>query len=114
MTDCLFCKMVNGEIVPDILYQDDDLMAFKDTQPQAPFHALVIPKKHISTLNDLTTDDAELVGKMFLAAQQIAKEAGIETGGYRTVFNCNKDAGQTVFHLHLHVLGGRILTWPPG
>jgi len=114
MTDCLFCKMATGEIKPDILYEDDDILAFNDVAPQAPFHALVIPKKHIATLNDLTEQDAALVGKILLIAQKIAKQAGISEQGYRTVFNCNEQAGQTVFHLHLHVLGGRDMSWPPG
>jgi len=114
MTDCLFCKMATGEIKPDILYEDDDILAFNDVAPQAPFHALVIPKTHIATLNDLTEQDAALVGKILLIAQKIAKQAGIAEQGYRTVFNCNKQAGQTVFHLHLHILGGRDMSWPPG
>lgn len=114
MTDCIFCKIIAGEIPGDIIYQDDDVLAFRDLNPQAPTHALVIPKKHISTINDIQSDDAELVGKMFLAAQKIAKADGIAEPGYRTVMNCNSGAGQTVFHIHLHVLGGRAMSWPPG
>ncbi|MCW9014280.1 MAG: histidine triad nucleotide-binding protein [Gammaproteobacteria bacterium] len=114
MTDCIFCKIIAGEIPGDIIYQDDDVLAFRDLNPQAPTHALVIPKKHISTINDIQSDDAELVGKMFLAAQKIAKDDGIAEPGYRTVMNCNSGAGQTVFHIHLHVLGGRAMSWPPG
>lgn len=114
MSDCLFCKMVSGEIQADVLYENDDVLAFRDISPQAPFHALVIPKRHIATLNDVLAEDAELMGKLFLAAAHIAKEAGIDAAGYRSVTNCNAGAGQTVFHLHLHVLGGRSMTWPPG
>lgn len=114
MTDCLFCKIASGDIPADILYQDDDVLAFRDLSPQAPTHFLVIPKNHISTLNDLTDQDAPLIGKMFLAAKTIAKQEGMADSGYRTVMNCNSDGGQTVFHIHLHVLGGRGMSWPPG
>jgi len=114
MTDCLFCKMAAGEIEPDIVYQDDELIAFRDINPQAPVHVLIIPRKHISTINDIQSDDAELTGKLFLAAGKIAEQEGIAEQGYRTVMNCNAGAGQTVFHVHLHVLGGRAMTWPPG
>ncbi len=114
MTDCLFCKIVAGEIPADIIYEDDRVLAFRDISPQAPTHALVIPRKHIATLNDLQPDDAELVGQMLLAAKAIAAKDGIADDGYRTVFNCNAGAGQTVFHIHLHVLGGRPMNWPPG
>ena len=114
MTDCLFCKFVNGEIQPQTVYEDDDVLAFRDINPQAPCHVLVVPKRHISTLNDLTSDDAELVGKLYLAARKVAQEEGIDGPGYRTVMNCNEQAGQTVFHIHLHLLGGRQMTWPPG
>lgn len=114
MTDCIFCKIISGDIPGDIVYQDDDVLAFRDLNPQAPTHILVIPRKHISTLNDLQADDAELVGNMYLAAKNIADEEGIAEAGYRTVMNCNAQAGQTVFHIHLHVLGGRPMSWPPG
>ena len=114
MTDCIFCKIISGDIPGDILFQNDDVLAFRDLNPQAPTHFLVIPKKHISTLNDLEADDAELVGKMYLAAKKIATDEGIAEAGYRTVMNCNAQAGQTVFHIHLHVLGGRPMSWPPG
>ena len=114
MTDCIFCKIISGDIPGDIIYQNDDVLAFRDLNPQAPTHVLVIPKKHVSTINDIQPEDAELVGKMFLAAQQIAKDEGIDESGYRTVMNCNAGAGQTVFHIHLHVLGGRGMSWPPG
>lgn len=114
MTDCLFCKINNGEIPAEILYQDDDVTVFRDISAQAPTHFLVIPKKHIASLNELQTADAELTGKLFLAAKKVATDEGIAGNGYRTVINCNADGGQTVFHIHLHVLGGRQLTWPPG
>lgn len=112
--DCLFCKMVQGEIKPDTLYEDDHVLAFRDINPQAPVHFLVVPKQHIATLNDLEDKHAELIGLMYLAAKKIANEQGIADGGYRSLINCNSDAGQTVWHVHLHVLGGRTLTWPPG
>jgi len=114
VSDCLFCKINNGDIPADMLYQDDDVSVFRDISAQAPCHFLVIPKKHISTINDLDNSDAGLVGKMFLAAQDIARQQGISESGYRTVMNCNDDGGQTVHHIHLHVLGGRAMSWPPG
>jgi histidine triad (HIT) family protein len=114
MADCLFCKMVAGEITPDTVYEDEDVLAFRDINPQAPTHVLVVPKRHISTINDLTPDDAELVGKLYLAAQQVAAKDGVAEEGYRTLMNCNAGAGQSVFHIHLHVLGGRPMHWPPG
>lgn len=114
MSDCLFCKMVAGEIKPTTVYEDDEVLAFRDLNPQAPTHVLVIPKAHISTINDVLPDQAALIGKLFLAAQQVAKGEGIAERGYRTVMNCNREAGQSVFHIHLHVLGGRAMNWPPG
>jgi histidine triad (HIT) family protein len=114
MSDCLFCKFVNGEIKPDTVYEDDHVLAFRDINPQAPTHVLVVPKRHISTLNDLSADDGELIGKLYLAAQQVARQEGIDEPGYRTVINCNELAGQSVFHIHLHLLGGRAMAWPPG
>ena len=114
MTDCLFCKMVAGEITPDTVYEDDDVLAFRDINPQAPTHVLVIPKQHIATLNDLDSGHTELIGKMMLAATRIAEQEGFTEQGYRTVINCNKDGGQMVFHIHLHLLGGRAMGWPPG
>lgn len=114
MDDCIFCKIVTGDIPADVIYEDDQVLAFRDLNPQAPTHALVIPRRHISTLNDLTDEDAELIGRMHLAARAVAQQDGIAEAGYRTVFNCNEGAGQTVFHIHLHVLGGRRMTWPPG
>lgn len=114
MKDCLFCKIVHEEITSDVIYETDSVLAFRDINPQAPHHALIIPKKHISTLNDLEAEDANLMGKIFLAARQLASDFGIAESGYRTVLNCNRDAGQAVFHIHLHLLGGRKMSWPPG
>ena len=114
MSDCIFCKIVSGDIPGDIVYQDDDVLAFRDLGPQAPVHVLVIPKRHISTINDLQQGDVELIGKMYLAAKLIAKQEGMDESGYRCVMNCNDDGGQTVHHIHLHILGKRQMTWPPG
>lgn len=114
MTDCLFCKMVSGVIKPDIVFEDDAVLAFRDINPQAPLHVLIVPKQHIPTINDLQPDDAVLIGKLYLAAQHIAAQEGVAVRGYRTVMNCNAEAGQSVFHLHLHLLGGRPMHWPPG
>lgn len=112
MTDCLFCNMVTGEIKPDIVYEDDNILAFRDINPQAPVHILIIPKRHVATLNDL--DDSVLAGQIIGTAIKLAKKEGLAEDGYRTVFNCNADGGQEVFHIHLHLLGGRCMTWPPG
>jgi histidine triad (HIT) family protein len=114
MADCLFCKIIAGEIPGAIVYEDDTLVAFKDINAQAPMHVLVVPRRHVASLNDLTQADDALVGEMTRRAAAIAKAHGHSERGYRTVFNCNADAGQTVFHIHLHVLGGRRLAWPPG
>lgn len=114
MSDCLFCKIIAGEIPSAKVYEDEHVFAFKDILPQAPFHALIVPKRHIATLNDLEAGDAELVGKMYLAAAHIAKEQGYAESGYRTTINCNKEGGQDVFHIHLHLLAGRQMGWPPG
>ncbi|MFN2349954.1 MAG: histidine triad nucleotide-binding protein [Thioalkalivibrio sp.] len=114
MTTCIFCKIAAGDIPAEIVYEDDQVLAFRDLNPQAPLHALVIPRKHIATLNDLTPEDEQLVGRMYLAARQVARDAGLDVRGYRTVMNCNSEAGQSVYHIHLHVLGGRAMQWPPG
>ncbi|MEK7262387.1 MAG: histidine triad nucleotide-binding protein [Pseudomonadota bacterium] len=113
-TDCLFCKMISGAIKPATVHEDDDVLAFKDINPQAPVHVLVVPKRHIATLNDLKPADAALVGKLVLVAGKIARALGVADSGYRTVMNCNADAGQSVWHVHLHLLGGRVMRWPPG
>lgn len=112
--DCLFCKILAGEIPADIIFESDDAIAFRDINPQAPTHALIIPRRHVATINDLEEGDAALVGNLFLAAKKIAADEGIAEAGYRVAMNCNEAAGQTVFHLHLHLLGGRQLGWPPG
>ena len=114
MADCLFCKIIDSEIPGDIVYENDSVLAFNDINPIAPVHILVIPKEHIATLNDLEEKHTQTMGELFLAAKQIASEKGISESGYRTVFNCNKDAQQTVFHIHLHLIAGRQMTWPPG
>ena len=114
MDDCLFCKMVSGEIKADVVYEDDQVLAFRDINPQAPVHVLVIPKKHISTLNELGPRDDRLAGQLLLAAGKVAQLEGIAEQGYRTLVNCNEYGGQLVFHIHLHLLGGRRMNWPPG
>tara|TARA_B100000676_G_scaffold1128_1_gene1034 strand:- start:204 stop:548 length:345 start_codon:yes stop_codon:yes gene_type:complete len=114
MVDCLFCKIIDGDIPGDIVYETDSVLAFNDINPTAPVHVLIIPKEHIATLNDLEEKDAQTIGELILAAKKIANDKGISESGYRTVFNCNKDAQQTVFHIHLHLIAGRQMTWPPG
>jgi len=114
MSDCLFCKIINGEISGNIAYEDDDVLAFHDVNPQAPLHILIIPKKHIATVNEMTDGDELLMGKLFSAAKTIAAQEGMSDDGYRLVMNCNERAGQTVFHIHMHLLAGRDMTWPPG
>ena len=114
MSDCLFCKIIGGQIPGNIVFQVDQLLAFKDINPQAPRHVLIVPRRHIATLYDLTPADDALVGSLFRAAAALAKEHGYAERGYRTVFNTNREAGQTVFHIHLHLLAGRSLSWPPG
>ena len=112
--DCLFCRIRDGEIPGDMVYESDAVLAFDDINPQAPTHVLILPRERIATLNDLEPKHSEVVGEMHLVAQKIARERGHADDGYRTVFNCNAAAGQTVFHIHLHLLGGRNLGWPPG
>jgi histidine triad (HIT) family protein len=114
MADCLFCRLISGEIKGAIAYEDDQVVAIKDINPQAPLHVLVIPRQHIATINDLTPANDALLGTMFRTAAMLAKQHGYDQRGYRTVFNCNAEAGQSVFHIHLHVLGGRTMGWPPG
>ena len=113
-SDCLFCKIVAGEIPAELVYESETAVAFRDINPQAPTHVLVIPRKHISTINDLVPDDEALVGSLYSAAREIASAEGIADDGYRAVMNCNEGAGQSVFHIHLHILGGRSMNWPPG
>lgn len=112
MTDCLFCKMASGEIRPDVVFENETVLAFRDIQPQAPFHVLIIPKRHFATLNDV--DDIETVGELLTTASTLARDHGYADNGYRTVINCNQEGGQAVYHLHLHLLAGRQMHWPPG
>jgi histidine triad (HIT) family protein len=114
VANCLFCRIVSGEIPSTLVFQDDQVVAFKDITPQAPMHVLVIPRRHIASLNDVTPAEDEILGRLVRTGAAIANEQGYGAGGYRTVFNCNADAGQTVFHIHLHVLAGRKMAWPPG
>jgi histidine triad (HIT) family protein len=114
MSDCLFCRIIRREIPASIVYEDERVLAFNDINPQAPLHALVIPKRHIERLTDLTPEDDATIGELARRAGAIAREKGYADGGFRTVFNTNADAGQTVFHVHLHLLAGRRLAWPPG
>lgn len=112
--NCIFCKIAAKEIDAEFVYEGDELVAFKDAHPKAPHHILIIPKKHIATVNDLTEDDTMLAGNMIQRAKHIAAELGIAADGYRILMNCNRAGGQDVFHIHLHLLGGRPLLWPPG
>ena len=114
MSDCLFCRIVRKEIPASVIYEDEDVLVINDVNPQAPLHALVIPRRHIATLNELSSQDDALAGQMIRTAAAIARETGYADRGFRTVFTTNAEAGQTVFHIHLHVLAGRGLTWPPG
>lgn len=112
--DCLFCRILSGDIPAEIIHESDTAIAFRDINPQAPTHVLIIPRRHIATINDLEPGDEPVIGNLYLAAKQIAAEEGLADDGYRVVMNCNEGAGQSVFHLHLHLLGGRRLDWPPG
>ena len=112
--NCLFCNILAGDIPADIVYESETAIAFRDINPQAPTHVLIIPRKHIATINDIAEDDQALIGSLYSAARAIAAQEGIAEEGYRAVMNCNEGAGQTVFHIHLHLLGGRALSWPPG
>ncbi|MGM0471627.1 MAG: histidine triad nucleotide-binding protein [Bacillota bacterium] len=114
MSDCIFCQIANHEIDSDILYEDEQVVAFRDLEPQAPVHILIIPKEHIATTLELSEADNELIGHIYQVANQLAEEEGIAEEGFRVVNNCNQAGGQTVFHLHFHLLGGRNLQWPPG
>ena len=114
MDDCLFCKIVDGDIPADKVFENKNVYAFRDIDPKAPKHILIIPKEHIATTNDLTETHKTLMGEIMLVAKEIAGQEGIADSGYRTVFNCNQDGGQAVYHIHLHLLGGRHMNWPPG
>lgn len=114
MRDCIFCQIAHHEIASTVAYEDEELIAFEDIDPQAPVHILIVPKQHISTLNELKENDLEILPQMFSVANQVAAMKQIEHSGFRVVFNCNPDGGQTVYHLHAHLLGGRKLNWPPG
>jgi histidine triad (HIT) family protein len=114
MDDCLFCKIIAGEIPADKVYDGEDVFGFRDINPQAPTHVLLIPRKHVATLNDASDEDRETLGGLVLAARDVAAEEGLFESGYRLVLNTMKDAGQVVFHIHLHLLGGRAFGWPPG
>lgn len=112
--NCLFCKIVAGQIPADKVFEDDQVVAFRDIDPQAPIHLLIIPRKHIATLNDITGEDSALLGHIHQVAVKLAHEFNIAEAGYRLVTNCNNDGGQAVYHLHFHLLGGRKMAWPPG
>ncbi|MDD3088695.1 MAG: histidine triad nucleotide-binding protein [Candidatus Omnitrophica bacterium] len=112
--ECIFCEIAKGAVPVKKVYEDEDLLAFWDIAPQAPSHFLIIPRKHIESINDLGDEESTIAGKMVIAAKRISAMSGIDRSGYRFVINCNKDAGQEVFHLHAHVLGGRKFNWPPG
>ncbi len=111
---CIFCKIANKEIPAKIVFENNQILAFEDVRPQAPTHILIIPKQHIEKISDLTESDTGMIGGLIVAAKDIANKQAVEKSGYRIVLNCNKDAGQEVFHIHLHLLGGRKFTWPPG
>ncbi len=111
---CIFCKIVAGELPADIVYQDDEVLAFRDINPVAPTHILIIPKQHLATANEFSAENQLLIGKLMLTASHLARKLGFSENGYRLAMNCNHDAGQTVYHIHLHLLAGRHFTWPPG
>lgn len=114
MTDCLFCGMINGEIPSELIYDDKEIIAFKDINPQSPNHILIVPRRHINSLSEMEEVDKDLAGRLLFTARKIAQDQGISDKGYRVVINNGQNGGQTVFHLHLHLLGGRPLAWPPG
>lgn len=114
MTDCLFCKIAAKELDAALVYEDENIIAFHDIQPQAPYHILIIPRKHIATMNDITSEDSLLLSQLLLTAKQLAKQFALDEPGYRVLINCNQAGGQAVYHLHLHLLGGRQMHWPPG
>ncbi|MGE5299359.1 MAG: histidine triad nucleotide-binding protein [Acidobacteriota bacterium] len=114
MSDCLFCRIIAKKTPAKIIYDDEDVTAFEDVNPQAPVHTLIVPKKHLSTTLDITEEDNELIGRLFMVANRVAMEKGIAERGFRLVMNTNPEAGQSVYHIHLHLLGGRPMHWPPG
>ena len=114
MDQCIFCRIIERRVPARIVFEDDEIVAFEDTNPQAPIHTLIVPRKHLTSLKDATPDDAPLLGRLFMVAAQLARERGLEPKGDRTVINTGSWAGQSVFHLHLHLLGGRVFHWPPG
>ena len=114
MKDCLFCNIINKSVPAKIVFENDRVLAFEDIEPQAPVHVLIIPKKHITSINEIEFEDKEVCGEILLAAKKIAKDLKINDSGYRAIFNTNEDGGQTVFHIHMHLIGGRKLKWPPG
>lgn len=114
MSECLFCKIVERRIPSTLVHEDEQVIAFRDINPQAPAHLLIVPKRHIGTLNDLQSGDADLLGHMVLTAQRLALQEGVAESGFRLAMNCNREGGQTVYHIHLHLLGGRAMQWPPG
>jgi len=114
MDQCIFCRIVARTLPARIVFEDDEILAFEDARPQAPIHILIVPRKHLASLKDVTAGDVPLLGRMFTVAAKLARERGLETRGYRTVINTGSGAGQSVFHLHLHLLGGRVFHWPPG
>lgn len=114
MEDCLFCKIINKEIPANIVFENENILAFEDIEPQAPIHLLIIPKKHIATINDIEPQDKNICGDILLAAKEIANTMNVDSSGFRIIFNTNEDAGQTVFHIHMHFLAGRKMKWPPG
>ena len=114
MDKCLFCKIINGDIAAKKVYENEHIIAFNDIDPKAPIHILVIPKKHIRSINELNSSDINLAGEIILAAKKIAKDQGVDSKGFRVVFNTNDDGGQTVYHIHMHIMGGRQMQWPPG
>ena len=114
MNNCLFCKIINKNIPAEIIYENEHVLAFRDINPKAPVHILIIPKKHIETLMDIKPEDKDLISEIYMAAIKVARDEGVSSSGFRMVQNCNADGGQEVFHIHFHLLGGRKMTWPPG
>lgn len=114
MSDCLFCRIAQGQIATDFVYEDDTILAFKDIQPQAPVHVVLIPRQHLTTVADIGAGQQGIMDRLTCTANWIARDQGIDQSGYRLVVNCNSDGGQSVFHLHMHLLGGRKMVWPPG